>query len=66
MLQVTGGHKSNQGLTGKERKLLDKICKYYALPEWVQVSKSPRTPSFEPCLISLVATPNTRDPDHPS
>jgi hypothetical protein len=63
MRQVTGGHKSNQGLSGKERKLLDKICKYYALPEWVQVSNSPWTLCFEPCLISLVTAPNTWDPN---
>jgi len=35
--EVTGGHKSNMSLEKKERKLLDKICKYYALPEWVQL-----------------------------
>lgn len=34
---VTGGHQSNEGLSKKERRLLDKICKYYALPEWVQL-----------------------------
>lgn len=35
--KVTGGHTSNEDLTSKERKLLDKVCKYYALPEWVQL-----------------------------
>ena len=34
---MTGGHQSNTDLTPKERKLLDKVCKYYALPQWVQL-----------------------------
>lgn len=57
--QVTGGHKSNDGLSRKERKLLDKICKYYALPEWVQVSHWPGSLNWKPYLTSPRTKPRT-------
>ena len=31
-------HRENRQLLVRERMLLDKICKYYALPAWVELA----------------------------
>eukprot|EP00288_Rhodomonas_lens_P018422 CAMPEP_0177699118 /NCGR_PEP_ID=MMETSP0484_2-20121128/5417_1 /TAXON_ID=354590 /ORGANISM="Rhodomonas lens, Strain RHODO" /LENGTH=298 /DNA_ID=CAMNT_0019210283 /DNA_START=140 /DNA_END=1036 /DNA_ORIENTATION=+ len=36
--ELSCGHRVNPGLTDKDKKLLDKVCKYYHLPEWVSTA----------------------------